>query len=100
VGFGASALAVDPRTDLVYVGREGEARLRILDPLTLVEVDAIALPGAAGAIAVDDAENALVVALPAEGRVVLVDLTSKRIVASLDVGHGPDDVAVSRERVR
>lgn len=100
VGFGASALAVDPRTDLVYVGREGDARLRILDPLTLVQVDELALPGAAGAIAIDDAENALVAALPGEGRVVLVDLTSKRVAASLDVGHGPDDVTVARERVR
>ena len=65
-----------------------------------MQVDEVALPGAAGAIVLDDAENALVVALPAEGRVAFVDLTSKRVLSTLDVGHGPGDVTVARERVR
>lgn len=98
VGFGATSVQVDPRTDLVYVGQGGEAQLRVLDPFSLVQVDAVALPGAAAATAVDDAENALVAVLPEQGRVTFVDLTSKRALSSVDVGHAPYDVAVVRER--
>lgn len=99
VGFAATSVQVDPRTGLVYVALRGEARLRVLDPFSLVQVDQVALPGAVSATAVDAAENVLVAVLAEEGRVAFVDLTSKKVISILDVGHEPYDVAVVRERL-
>lgn len=97
VGLGATALKVDPRTDLVYVGRS-DRRLEIYDPLAFVPVDAIALPGVPGWLAIDDAENALLALLPAAGAIALVDLTARRVVSRVDVLPGPHAVAFAGER--
>ncbi|MBI5071141.1 MAG: hypothetical protein HZB56_23235 [Deltaproteobacteria bacterium] len=97
VGLGATALKVDPRTDLVYVGRR-DRRLEIYDPLAFTPVDAIALPGVPGWLAIDDAENLLLALLPEEGSLVAVDLTARRVVAAVDVLPDPHAVAFAGER--
>ncbi len=98
VGLGASALKVDPRSDLVYVGTRDEDRLQVFDPFSLLPVSFLEVPGGAGYLAIDDLENALLV-LSAEGRSLsFVDLTSRRVVGAVDVGSEPYQLAVPGER--
>jgi YVTN family beta-propeller protein len=98
VGLGASALKVDPRTDLVYVGRGDEDRIQLFDPSSLLPVDSIDVPGAVTYLAIDDVENVLLAVLAAPGRVGFVDLTRKRLLSTVDVGRAPFRVAPISER--
>jgi YVTN family beta-propeller protein len=97
VGLGATALKVDPRTDLVYVGRS-DRRLEIYDPLAFVPVDSIELPGEPGWLSIDDAENALLALLPAAGSLAAVDLNARRVVSRVDVLPAPHALALAGER--
>jgi hypothetical protein len=96
VGLGGSALKVDPRTDLLYVGRAGDRRLSVYDPVGLIPVDEIELPAPASYLVIDDAENALLALLP-DG-VAVVDLTRRRVKARLDVPAVPFGLSVAGER--
>lgn len=98
VGLGAGALKVDPRSDLVYVGRADEGRIQVFDPVSALPVDAIQVPGPVSWLALDDVENALVAVLPATGQVAFVDVTRKRLVGALEVGAEPYQVALVGER--
>ncbi len=98
VGLGARALKVDPRTDLVYVGRRDDDRLQIFDPFSFVPIGTIALPDAPGDMLIDDVQNLLLAALPERGSVAFVDLTRREMVSVADVGSDPVRLAVSGER--
>ncbi len=99
VGLGAGALRVDPRTDLVYVGRTDEGRIQVFDPVSTLPVDSIAVPGPVSYLALDHVENALIAVLPTRGQVAFVDVTRKRLVATLDVGGEPFQIALVGERL-
>jgi hypothetical protein len=98
VGLGASALKVDQRTDLVYVGRSDEGRIQVFDPVSELPVDAIAIPGPVSYLALDSLENALLAVLPTLGQIAFVDVTRKRLVAALDMGGEPFQVVLTGER--
>lgn len=98
LGLGAGTVAVDPRSDLVYVGRADEGRIQVFDPISALPVDAIEVPGPVSYLAVDHVENALVAVLATLGQVVFVDVARKRLVATVDVGAAPYQVAVMGER--
>jgi len=97
VGLGATAIKVDFRTDLVYLGRRDEARVQIYDPLSLLPIDFIDVPGPVSYLAIDGVENTLV-SLMAESRIAFVELTSKRLLSVIDVGREPYQVTVVGER--
>jgi DNA-binding beta-propeller fold protein YncE len=97
LGLGAAAITVDPRSDLVYVGRADEARIQVFDPISALPVDAIEVPGPVSHLAMDQVENALVAVL-STGQVAFVDVARKRLVATVDVGAGAYQVAVMGER--
>jgi YVTN family beta-propeller protein len=98
VGINTRALKVDPRTDLVYVGRRDDDRLQIFDPFSFVAIGTIALPDAPGDMLIDDVQNLLLAALPERGSVAFVDLTRREMVSVADVGPEPVRLAVSGER--
>jgi YVTN family beta-propeller protein len=85
IGLGATSIAVDPRSDLVYVGRGDGGGIQVFDPMSALPVDAIAVPGPVTWLAVDVIENALVAVL-ATGQVAFVDLARKRLAGAADVG--------------
>ncbi len=97
LGLGAGAVVVDPRSDLVYVGRADEGRIQVFDPFSALPVDAIEVPGPVSFLALDRVENSLLAVLPATGQVAFVDVTRKRLVGAVDVGPGPYQVAVLGE---
>jgi YVTN family beta-propeller protein len=98
VGLGAGALRVDSRTDLVYVGRADEGRIQLFDPTSLLPMSVIDVPGPVSYLAIDDLENTLLAVLPERRQVAFVDLTSKRLLSTLDVPRAPYQVAPIAER--
>jgi YVTN family beta-propeller protein len=98
LGLGAAALKVDPRSDLVYVGRGDEGRIQVFDPVSALPVDGIEVPGPVSFLALDTVENALLAALGTLGQVAFVDVTRKRLVATIDVGAEPYHLVLMGER--
>lgn len=98
VGLGASAIQVDPRTDLVYVGREDESGIEVYDPVARVPVSRFDLPGAVSWLAIDDERNALVALMPGRRKVVFLDLTTGRRLGSLDVDAEPWAITLVGQR--
>lgn len=89
IGLGAGALEVDPRTDLVYVGRADEPRIQVFDALSLAPLDSIAVPAPVSYLTIDPSEGALVAVMPSIGAVGFVDLASRRVLSAVDVGPEP-----------
>jgi YVTN family beta-propeller protein len=98
VGLGAGALKVDPRTDLVYVGRADEGRIQVFDPFSLMPIDTIEVSGPVSYLTIDDTENTLLALVPSRREVAFVDLTTRRIRSVLEVGQSPYWITVVNER--
>jgi DNA-binding beta-propeller fold protein YncE len=98
VGLGAAALQVDPRTDLLYVGRSDQAVVEVYDPFALVPIDSIAVPGPVSRLVLDTHEGTLLAVVPSRGAVAVVDLASRRVRAVLEAGPGVDRVTLVGER--
>jgi YVTN family beta-propeller protein len=98
VGLGRSALKVDARTDLVYVGSEDDDAVQVFDPFSLMPAARIAMRQGVSYLTIDDTENALV-ALHAQARTVsFVDLTTRRVTGSLEVAGVPAFLTLPAER--
>ncbi len=95
VGLGASALRVDPRSDLVYVAMAGEHRVRAFEPYSLLPVDEFAVPAPVSFLAIDELDNTLIALLSGRNGVAVIDLTSRRVLAELDVGADPNQVVLA-----
>lgn len=98
IGLGAGAARVDPRTDLLWVGRAGDGLLEAYEPSLLMSVAAVGLPGGVAYQAIDDTENLLLVAVPGREGVVGVDLTARRAVSLAETAGPPFRLAVTGER--
>jgi DNA-binding beta-propeller fold protein YncE len=94
VGLGATTMKIDPRTDLIYLSRGGERRITVHDPISLQAVDQIDVPGAVSHMTIDDVENTLLCLVPERRSLLVLDLTSRRLVAELPVGADPYTLAV------
>ncbi len=98
VGLGASALKVDARSDLVYVGKDNESRLYVYDPTAFIPIDYVEVPDPVSYLAIDDAENTLLAVLPARRAIAVLDLSSRQVLATVAVGEDPYTVALAGER--
>lgn len=97
VGMGARALRVDPRTDLLYVATDFGA-LTAYEPVSLMAVGAIEIRGGAADAVIDDAENAMLLAMPGVEGVAAIDLAARREVGAADTAGPPFRIAVAGER--
>ncbi len=97
VGAGMTAVKVDERTDLLYVGRKPDA-LEILDPFSLFPVDSIPAGGGTSHMTIDGDENSLYLVLPERKAVAVLGLVSRKMAPLIDVGEGACWVAVMGER--
>jgi YVTN family beta-propeller protein len=98
VGIGANAIKVDSNTDYIYIGTKGSSLIQIYDPFSLVSVDQIEAGGSAGILAIDGVENNLLVLLPEQKALRIINLVSKEISSAMDLGEDPYQVVVSGER--
>lgn len=94
VGVGSESILVDDLTGLVLVGRKYSREIALIDPSALMPVDSVRLKGAAGPMALDRQENALLVSLPEEGVIEKVNLVSKKVMGEIRTDFIPSEVAV------
>lgn len=97
VGPGGSSLLIDPRTDLLYLGRKDENRVDVFDLFSLLPVDFLEGAGGAVDMAIDDEENRLLMVVPDKG-LVAVDLTSRKVTGRLEAAPFPRFLSVAGAR--
>jgi YVTN family beta-propeller protein len=97
-GLGQSAILVDSRSDYVYVGMAGEKRIYVYNPFSFIPIDYVEVPGPVSYMVVDDLTNALFALMPDSRSVAVVDLTSRRVLAVLDVGEAPYALRLAGQR--
>lgn len=97
VGNGLSAIKVDDRTDLLYVGRGPDA-LEILDPFSFFPVDSIPAGGRISHMAIDGDEGNLYLVIPDRKAVSILGINSRKMSPEIDVGEGACWVTLMGER--
>jgi YVTN family beta-propeller protein len=98
VGTGAASIQVDTLSDLIYVGKQSEGEVLIVDPFGSMFMDRIDMGDAATFMAIDDEENALLVVDPESRRLRKVSLVSKQVLSEMELGKGAYAMAVMGER--
>ncbi|BDG09224.1 YncE family protein [Anaeromyxobacter paludicola] len=98
VGLGATGVEVDSRTDLVYVARGGDPRIQVFDPFSMLPVDTFELPGWVSRMAIDAVQDQLFALMPGKRAVAVLDLTSRRLLSTIDVADDPYEVKLATER--
>jgi YVTN family beta-propeller protein len=98
VGPGAASVHVDPHTDLLYLSTRGEPRVAVYEPIALQPIDGFDVPGPVSRMKIDDAENTLLALVPERRSLIVVDLTSRKVVAEIPVGADPHSLAFAGER--
>jgi YVTN family beta-propeller protein len=98
VGLGASAIKLDSRTDLLYIGHSELGRIEVYDPVVALPVDAFDVPGWVSNMAIDDPQNQLFALMPALRAIAVFDLTSRRLLSVIDVSGDPYEVKLAAER--
>jgi len=98
VGFNAVSVHVDPRTDWVYVSMGDTGQLQLFAPLAPMPVGRVDLPGSAPFLAIDNAYDVMIGAVPGQKGLFFMELTSRRVLPLLDTGTAPYGAAVVGER--
>lgn len=89
VGSRVTAIAVDPRTDLIYLGIEDADTIEIYDPLSFLPLDSISTAGEVSFLSIDGEENNLHLLLPELRQVHVVRQVGQKLVARIDLGEAP-----------
>ncbi len=98
VGNGAVSIKADNAGGLLYVGME-DGRIAVVDPRSMMAIDSFTLPAEPiRAMTIDNEENALFAVLPQSGRLLKLDLISKKVLGQLELGAGGHAVVVMGER--
>jgi YVTN family beta-propeller protein len=97
VGPGMTAIKVDERTDLTYIGRKPDA-LEILDPFSLYPVETVPVGGEISHMTIDGDENNLFLVLPGRKALSILGLISRKMVPEIDIGEGTCWVTLMGER--
>ncbi len=97
IGSGMSAIKVDARTDLLYVGREPDT-LEILDPFSLFPTDSLPAGGRISYATIDGEENNLYLVITDSKALSILNLISRELAPAIDVGDGADWVTMMGER--
>jgi hypothetical protein len=96
--MGASALVVDPRTDLIYLGRNGASQIDVLEPNLLLPVGIVPVPDWVSFAILDETENVLLATMPSRDGVVAVDLTLRKVAGVAAAAGSPFRIAGAGER--
>lgn len=98
IGTAAQSLKVDTRTGLILVGNRTGGGISIVDPSASMFIDTIKTDGAVAFMTIDDQENTLFALIPEMKLLQKISLTSRKIIAEIDVGEGAYAVVVMGER--
>jgi len=97
VGTGALSITVDPSTGLVLVGKKFGGEITVVEPSTSMFIDTIGVKGTAAFMTIDRQEHSLFVILPGRRLLQKINLTSKRIMAEIELDEGAFQVVVMGE---
>ncbi|TFG89942.1 MAG: hypothetical protein E4H16_02725 [Candidatus Atribacteria bacterium] len=98
IGTGAVSIKVNTRTDLILAGKKAGGEISVIDPFSLMSIDSITVMNNAAFMTIDDDENSLFVVFP-DGKILQkINLTSKKVVAEIEVDVGAYAVVVMGER--
>lgn len=98
IGPNASAIAVDSRTDHVFVARRGTGQVEVLDPISFLVIDAIEIGSDVSFLAVSREDDRLYAAAGDAREVRSIPLTGARVAAITEFGREPVWIAVAGER--
>lgn len=98
MGTGGRTIKVDSKTNLFYVAPAGGRDLDVYDPFSFVAGDFIPVEGEAVSMTIDNDDNTLCVVVPEKRVVKIINLTSRKVIAELDVDTDPYWVTVMGER--
>ena len=97
VGTGSVSVKISFLTDLIFVGKRFGEEIAVVDSLSSMFIDSIRVGGIAAYMTIDRQENTLFVVLPERRVVQKVNLTSKKIMAEIEVGEGAYAIVVMGE---
>jgi len=98
VRSGVRAVKVDPNTGLVYLGKVRDVLLGLYDPFVFAPVGFMDVGAAVVQMTADGDNNTLFLVGPDRNAVLVANLTSKRMLGAIDVGHHPYWVTMMGER--
>jgi len=87
VGTGAASILVDPKTDLVYIGKK-LGGVAVVDPSLLIPIDTFRVDGNAVSLDIDDDENDLLVVSSDRRTIQKLGLVSHRLSGMIEVEEG------------
>jgi len=97
IGTGGVSIRVSRLNGLIFVGKRFGGEIAVVDPLSSIFIDSIMVKGHAAYMNIDRQENTLFVVLPERKLVQKINLTSKKIMAEIEVAQGAYAVAVMGE---
>ena len=98
IATGASSIKVDTRTDLILVGNQTSGEIIIVDSSSSIFIDTIKTGGAVAFMTIDNEENTLFAVMPDRKILQKINLTSKKIIAEINLPEGAHAVVVMGER--
>ncbi len=98
LGGGGSAVTVDQKSGLIYLGLAETPAVAVIDPFSLSEVDWIPLAGPPLRLALDREENDLLALVPRRGLLQKVHLSARRVATEMEVPKDARFVTVAGER--
>ncbi len=97
VGTGGLSIRVSRLNGLIFVGNSFGGEITVVDPSSSMFIDSIRAGGNAAYMTIDRQENTLFVVLPERSLVQKINLTSKKIMAEIEVAEVAYAVAVMGE---
>jgi hypothetical protein len=91
-------LTVDPRSNLVYLGRSGSGVIEVFDSSSFLPVDSFPVQADVSFLALDVEQNFLYALVPELREVQIVEIVGNRLRGRVEIGDEPYWVAVSGER--
>jgi YVTN family beta-propeller protein len=98
VGLGMNALKVDPFTNLIYMGKSSETGVDVFDPVSIMPFDHIDTAEGPSYLTIDGEGNNLWVVGGATGKLFVVSLASKKVIAEIDVEGETSRIVLMGER--
>ena len=97
VGSRATCVEVDPRTNLVYVGKKSGG-ISVVDPASLMPIDRFRVDGHVAFLDIDRDQNSLFALLPDRRSIQKIDLVSKRVEGAVEIAEEGYSVALMNSR--
>jgi DNA-binding beta-propeller fold protein YncE len=96
--MGAISITVDKQTGKIYVSKNIGREISVIDPFSLMFIDTVPVGGKAVFMTIDGEERSLLAAVADRNKLQKINLTSKKLVAEIELREGAFAVVVMGER--